>query len=225
MARLHHWLQRNHDWSDRLQQHNPEHFTNLAEQHAPDLLWIGCSDGRVTLERMLDTPAGSVFVQRNLGNVFATNDLNCLAVLQYAVEVLQVPDIMVCGHYGCAAIRHALCHHGSTPVDLWTDQIRFAYERFHQDIDQIESLDDRCNRMAEFNVMAQVFNIARNAVVRDAWEHGQQLSIHGVCYRLDEGRLFSVCESINNPQDLARIHEQGFAFTKAMPSQEASTHP
>jgi len=207
---LNRWLQRNHDWADSLHQNNPTHFAKLAELHAPELLWIGCSDGRVTPDRMLNTPAGSIFVHRNIGNVFASNDLNCLAVLQYAVEMLKVPDIMVCGHYGCAGIRHALCHHGSTPVDLWTDQIRFAYERFHQDIDQIDDLDDRCNRMAEFNVMAQVFNIARNAVVRDAWEHQQPLTIHGVCYRLHEGRLFPVCESISSQQELTRISQKGF---------------
>jgi len=190
------WLKQNKDLADQRQQDDPDFFAKLAEDHAPELLWIGCSDGRVSPDRLLNLPTGSVFVHRNIGNIFASNDLNCLAVLEYAVDVLKVPNIVVCGHHGCGGIRHALTSSGSAPVDLWTDQIRFAYERFHQYLDDIDDFSRRCNRMAEINVQAQVYNISRSSIVRDAWKHGQKLAIHGVCYQIEEGRLFATCESI-----------------------------
>ncbi len=200
------WLQKNETWSANKRLRDPEFFTRQAEDHAPELLWIGCSDGRVPPDSLLDMSAGSVFVHRNIGNIFASNDLNCLAVLEYAVDVLRVADIVVCGHHGCGGIRHALSSSGSAPVDLWTDQIRFAYERFHQYLDDIDDFGQRCDRMAEINVQAQVYNISRSAIVRDAWKHGQKLAIHGVCYKIGEGRLFPVCESICDEQTLERAN-------------------
>ncbi|MDQ6964616.1 MAG: carbonic anhydrase [Mariprofundales bacterium] len=196
------WLEQNRELASLRQQSDPTFFTKLAEDHAPELLWIGCSDGRVSPDNLLNLPAGSVFVHRNIGNLFASNDLNCLAVLEYAVDVLRVPDIVVCGHHGCGGIRHALTSSGSAPVDLWTDQIRFAYERFHQHLDDIEDFTSRCNRMAEINVQAQVYNISRSSIVRDAWQHGERLAIHGMCYKIEEGRLFAACESISGEESL-----------------------
>jgi len=196
------WLEQNKSLADQRHLRDPDFFAKQAEDHAPELLWIGCSDGRVSPDNLLNLPAGSVFVHRNIGNIFASNDLNCLAVLEYAVDVLKVPNIVICGHHGCGGIRHALTSSGSAPVDLWTDQIRFAYERFHQHLDDIEDFSMRCNRMAEINVQAQVYNISRSSIVRDAWKHGQELAIHGVCYKIEEGRLFSTCESICNEASL-----------------------
>ena len=196
------WLSKNRELSDLRQRKDPDFFSKQAEEHAPELLWIGCSDGRVSPDQLLNLAAGSVFVHRNIGNIFASNDLNCLAVLEYAVDVLKVPDIVVCGHHGCGGIRHALTSSGSAPVDLWTDQIRFAYERFHQYLDEIDDFPCRCDRMSEINVQAQVYNISRSSIVRDAWKHGQQLAIHGLCYKIEEGRLFSVCDTICDESSL-----------------------
>ena len=198
------WLAQNRKLADQCQRRDPDFFSRQAEAHAPELLWIGCSDGRVSPDQLLNLPAGSVFVHRNIGNIFASNDLNCLAVLEYAVDVLKVPDIVVCGHHGCGGIRHALSSTGSAPVDLWTDQIRFAYELFHQYLDDINDFSHRCDRMSEINVRAQVYNISRSSIVRDAWKHGQPLAIHGLCYRIEEGRLFAVCESICDEASLQR---------------------
>jgi len=196
------WLNQNRILSDQRLRNDPNFFTKLAEEHAPEMLWIGCSDGRVSPDQLLNLPSGAVFVHRNIGNIFASNDLNCLAVLEYAVDVLKVSDVIVCGHHGCGGIHHALTSSGSAPVDLWTDQIRFAYERFHQHLDDIDNFSKRCDRMAEINVQAQVYNISRSSIVRDAWKHGQPLVIHGICYQIEEGRLFATCESIGNEQDL-----------------------
>jgi carbonic anhydrase len=190
-------LENNRNWVSDTTTGNPGFFEKVAGNHAPELLWIGCSDGRVGPDILTGLPLGSIFVHRNIGNVFASNDLNCLAVLQYAVDELQVPNIIICGHYGCGGIHHALNHHGHTPIDLWVDQIRNVHERFHDELEAIDE-SERLERFTELNVSAQVHNICRSSIVRDAWARGQQLSVHGLVYSIHNGLLKPICKSVSS---------------------------
>jgi len=193
-------LRNNRSWVDETTSSNPTFFSKIAEIHAPELLWIGCSDGRVGPDILTGLPMGSIFVHRNVGNVFASSDLNCLAVLQFAVDELQVPNIIVCGHYGCGGIHRAMNHHGHTPIDLWVDQIRNVYERFHEELETIDE-SERVERFTELNVTAQVHNICRCSIVRDAWERDQPLSVHGMVYSMHNGILKPICKSVSSIQD------------------------
>ena len=188
MPSIQQMLKYNQQWSERVSRENPGFFKAVAQEQQPEILWLGCSDSRVGPDQMVGLPIGSVFVHRNIANIFASNDLNCLAVLEYAIDVLQVPNIVVCGHYGCGGIHAALEHSGIQPVDLWLDQVRFVYHRHADTLNQL-SPADRANRLAEFNVEAQVYNICRNTIVREAWKRGQKINVIGVIYDLHDGLL------------------------------------
>jgi len=181
-------LAANRKWAKEIKDQDPEYFTRAAANQKPELLWIGCSDSRVGPDQLINLPVGSVFVHRNIGNIFATNDLNCLAVLEYAVDELQVPNIIVCGHYGCGGVHASLSHSGIQPVDLWLDQIRFTYQRHAGELARL-SKKKRWNRLAELNVEAQVHNICRNTIVREAWKRGQKINVIGLIYDIHDGRL------------------------------------
>ena len=200
MANIEQILENNRNWVSDTTNSNPAFFSKIAEVHAPELLWIGCSDGRVGPDILTGLPMGSIFVHRNVGNVFASSDLNCLAVLQFAVDELQVPNIIVCGHYGCGGIHRAVNHHGHSPIDLWVDQIRNVYERFHEELESIDE-SERVERFTELNVTAQVHNICRSSIVRDAWERNQPLSIHGLVYSMHNGILKPICKSVSSIED------------------------
>jgi len=201
VATLEKLLENNRKWSASLGDEAPDFLKKLSEEQRPEYLWIGCSDSRVGPDKLVGLPPGSIFVHRNVGNVFASNDLNCLAVLQYAVEILKVPTIIVSGHYDCGGIRAALMPAGTKPIDLWVDQIRNVFERFEDELKAIADTDVRRNRLTELNVTAQVHNICRSAIVQDAWRHGQALSVHGVVYSIHDGRLKDLGISIASLQD------------------------
>ncbi len=181
-------LERNHAWSRRIRGQDPDFFARIAVDQAPDLLWIGCSDSRVGPDTLISLPMGSIFVHRNIANVFAGNDLNCLSVLEYAVDELRIPNIVVCGHYRCGGIHAALWHEGCKAVDLWLDQVRYV-RQCHAD--ELRRLDDeaRWRRLAELNVEAQVGNICRSRIVQEAWRRGQVVHVMGVIYDIHDGLL------------------------------------
>lgn len=181
-------LQYNREWSERLRSEQPDYFVSISADQQPELLWIGCSDARVGPDQLVGMPIGSIFVHRNVGNIFATNDLNSLAVLEYAIDVLQVPNIVVCGHYGCGGVQAALEHSGVQPVDLWLDQVRFVYNRNAEELNALP-LCERANRLAELNVESQVHNLCRNTIVREAWKRGQPVKVTGVIYDIHDGLL------------------------------------
>ncbi|MDQ6971764.1 MAG: carbonic anhydrase [Mariprofundaceae bacterium] len=188
MPTIEQMLEANKKWAGEIKDRDPEYFERAAALQSPELLWIGCSDSRVGPDQLINLPTGSIFVHRNIGNIFATNDLNCLAVLEYAIDELKVPNIVVCGHYGCGGVQAALNHSGIQPVDLWIDQIRFVHNRHKK---ALAALDDkqRSNRLAELNVEAQVHNICRNTIVREAWKRGQEVNVIGLIYDIHDGRL------------------------------------
>ena len=181
-------LDYNHSWAVQVSKDSPDFFKTIAQAQTPETLWIGCSDARVGPDKLAGLPMGSLFVHRNVANIFATNDLNSLAVLEYAIDELKIPNIIVCGHYGCGGIHAALEHSGVQPIDLWLDQVRFVYNRHAKELKKLTP-EKRANRLAELNVEAQVHNICRNTIVREAWKRGQSVNVIGVIFDIHDGHL------------------------------------
>jgi len=154
MPSIREMLAANKQWANDIKEADPQYFIRAAQEQKPELLWVGCADSRVGPDQLIGLPMGSIFVHRNIGNIFATNDLNSLAVLEYAIDELQVPNVMVCGHYGCGGVHAALTHSGIQPVDLWLDQIRFIYQRHEPELARLNE-QQRWDRLAELNVEAQ----------------------------------------------------------------------
>lgn len=186
MAELAQLLSNNKRWAERVKQDDPEFFSRLAAIQRPEYLWIGCSDSRVPANQIVDLAPGELFVHRNIANQVVHTDFNCLAVVQYAIEVLRVKQIIVCGHYGCGGIAAALGHDEYGVVDNWLRHIKdicFAHAAELQGLDGRQMTD----RLCELNVMAQVQNLARTKAVQYAWDRGQSLAIHGWVYSLNDG--------------------------------------
>ena len=182
-------LARNLQWASELTQSDPQFFTRLAHQQAPRYLWIGCSDSRVPANQILGLMPGEIFVHRNVANVVVHSDLNCLSVVQYAVEVLRVRDIIVCGHYGCGGVAAALSDQKLGLIDNWLRHVQDVGRRHAAALDAAGSADMQLKRLCELNVLTQTLNVAETTVVQDAWERGQELAVHGLIYGLDDGIL------------------------------------
>ena len=188
MTDLEHLFERNRRWSDDIKANDSDYFERLSEQQAPDYLWIGCSDSRVPANTLLDLPPGEVFVHRNIANVVSPSDLNFLSVLQFAVEVLKVRVIILCGHYGCGGVQASLEDRDHGLIDNWLNHIRLV-SRLHRATLDAAPAHERANRLCELNVIEQTQNVARTTIIRNAWERGQPLSLHGVVYSLRDGVL------------------------------------
>ncbi len=189
MDALNHLLENNQAWARRINREQPGFFEQLSKQQNPEYLWIGCADSRVPANEIVNLPAGEVFVHRNIANVVVHTDLNCLSVLQYAVEVLKVKHIIVCGHYGCGGVDAAMDAEDYGLIDNWLRHIRDVY-RFHREqLDAIEDAEKRKDRLCELNVIEQVSNVCNTTVTRNAWQRGQQLTVHGWVYHLTDGLI------------------------------------
>lgn len=186
-------LDRNRQWADRIKAANPDYFAKLSLQQAPDILWIGCADSRVPANQILDLPPGEVFVHRNIANVVVPSDLNCLSVLQFAVEVLGVSHILVCGHYGCGGVRAAMAGDDNGLIDNWLNHIRLVHRLHARDLPEDMLQEEALDRLCELNVIEQVDNVCRTTIVRDAWAKGSKLQVHGVVYSLKDGVLNELC--------------------------------
>ncbi|MBT1446042.1 carbonate dehydratase [Shewanella sp. JM162201] len=178
----------NRRWAERILLENPGFFETLAKQQNPEYLWIGCSDSRVPSNQIIDLLPGEVFVHRNIANMVIHTDLNCLSVLQYAVDVLKVKHIMVVGHYGCGGVRAAMGNKRLGLIDNWLGHLRDIY-RLHQN--ELEALDDkaRFDRLCELNVIEQVANVAATTIITEAWARGQDVAVHGWIYGINNGLL------------------------------------
>jgi carbonic anhydrase len=181
-------LERNRAWAERAAAAQPAFFRDLAVGQSPELLWIGCADSRVSANEIVDLKLGEVFVHRNIANVVVHTDLNCLSVLQYAIDVLEVERVIVCGHYGCGGVRAALedTRHGL--IDNWLRHVQDVAEKHAGEIATLPQ-ERGLDRLCELNVIEQVANVCKTTVVEDAWERGQQLDVHGLVYRLEDGLL------------------------------------
>lgn len=179
----------NREWAERIEREKPGFFEQLSKQQNPEYLWIGCADSRVPANEIISLPPGEVFVHRNIANLVVHTDLNCLSVIQYAVEVLKVKHVIVCGHYGCGGVRASMDDSSHGLIDNWLRHIRDVY-RYHRDtLDAIEDLGERHDRLCEMNVIEQVSNVCNTTMVRDAWAKGHKLVVHGWIYHLKDGLL------------------------------------
>lgn len=179
----------NRAWAaDRLRQ-DPKFFSRLAGQQAPAFLWIGCSDSRVPANEIVGLDPGELFVHRNVANIVVHTDVNCLSVLQYAVDVLKVGHVIVCGHYGCGGIRAALDGTAHGLIDNWLQHVQDVQHAHQSELLHLADVDARIDRLAELNVIEQVRNIARTTIVQDAWRRDQPLNVHGLIYGLKDGLL------------------------------------
>lgn len=184
-------IDRNVKWAEGILEKDPEFFQKLANQQSPEYLWIGCSDSRVPANQIVDLPPGEVFVHRNIANVVVHTDLNCLSVIQYAVEVLKVKHIIVCGHYGCGGIAAALQDRKLGLIENWLRHIRDV-ARFNAA--ELEGLNetDTINRLCELNVKEQVTNVCNTSILRDAWASGREIYVHGWIYDVKNGLIRDV---------------------------------
>jgi carbonic anhydrase len=188
MAALDHLFEKNRAWAARIVAREPDFFARLAAQQAPEYLWIGCSDSRVPANEIVGLLPGELFVHRNVANLVIHTDLNCLSVLQFAVDVLRVKHVIVCGHYGCGGVRAALASERHGLIDNWLRHVQDIRERYASMVDAVDG-EARLNRLCELNVVEQVLHVCETTIVQDAWAREQPLTVHGWIYGLDDGRL------------------------------------
>ncbi len=187
MDSLNNLLENNKKWSQKVRENNPHFFTNLAMQQSPEYVWIGCSDSRVSASNIVGLMPGEVFVHRNLANLVVHTDMNCLSVLQFAVEVLKVKHIIVCGHYGCGGVRAALENKRLGLIDNWLRHIQDTAVLYDEVLSGIEDIDKRADKLCELNIVEQVLNVGETTIVQDAWLQQQDLTVHGWIYDLKDG--------------------------------------
>lgn len=196
----------NKRWVEEMRKTHPDFFKKLSEQHNPEYLWIGCSDSRVPANEITGMMPGEIFVHRNIANLVIHTDLNCLSVIQYAVDVLKVKHIIVCGHYGCGGIAAALSNKDHGLIDNWLRHIKDIY-RYHQEkMDSLKTDNEKNDLLAELNVIEQVANICHTTFVQNAWKNGQKLAIHGWIYRLEEGILKDLNVCVTSLDEISHIH-------------------
>lgn len=203
MTHLDDLLQRNHAWSDAMSAQDPTFFKRLSEQQAPKYLWIGCSDSRVPANQIIDMAPGEVFVHRNVANVVVHTDLNALSTIQFAVDVLKVSHILVVGHYGCGGVQAVLEEKRLGLVDNWLRHVADVRNKHAQALEQFADPHERHARLCELNVIEQAVNVCQTTVVQDAWERGQDLSVHGWIYSLRDGRVRDLGMHVSNSTHIA----------------------
>jgi carbonic anhydrase len=185
-------FERNRRWAERTRRADPEFFARLSRQQTPELLWIGCADSRVPANQIIDLPSGEVFVHRNIANVVVHSDLNCLSVIQYAVEMLRVKHIIVCGHYGCGGVTASLGDEEHGLIDNWLRHIKDV-QRLHAEVLRGLEGEARVDRLCELNVVEQVYNVCTTTIVRNAWRGGADLTVHGWVYSIRDGVMRFLC--------------------------------
>lgn len=194
-------FENNRLWAMDELEKDPEYFQDLARQQSPKYLWIGCSDSRVPANEIVGLRPGDIFVHRNVSNLVVHSDLNCLAVIQYAVDVLKVRHIIVCGHYGCGGIAAAISHEEHGLIDNWLLHVRDLSHRFEFELSTIKDEQSRFDRLCELNVTAQAINVGSTTIVRDAWRRKQELTIHAVVYSIHDGLLKDLGSTMSNQEE------------------------
>lgn len=195
-------FRKNREWAATMVERDPDFFRKLAAQQAPEYLWIGCSDSRVPANEIVGLAPGELFVHRNIANVVVHTDLNCLSVLQFAVDVLKVRHIIVCGHYGCSGVHAALAHKRVGLADNWLRHVQDVQQSYDRYLGDALPSRVRQERMCELNVIDQVKNLCQTTVVQDAWDKGQLLTVHGWIYGLKDGLLRNLGVTIDAPDQV-----------------------
>ena len=183
----------NKAWAKEKQSTDPDYFARLSTIQTPKFLWIGCSDSRVPADRITGTEPGEIFVHRNIANLVVNTDINMLSVLQYAVEVLKVEHVIVCGHYGCGGVAAAMGNHHYGIINHWLKEIKDVYHTQRAEVDALPTPQERTDRLVELNVMAQVFNLSKTSIVQQAWKTEKRPQLHGWVYGLTDGIIKEVC--------------------------------
>jgi carbonic anhydrase len=200
-------LDNNKAWVEKKLGEDPTFFKHLAEGQSPPLLWIGCSDSRVPANEITGTKAGEVFVHRNIANMVVHTDMNMLSVLDYAVNVLKVSHVIVCGHYGCGGVKAAMGNNSFGVIDNWIRHIKDIYRFNKEKLDSIQNEDERFNKFVEINVKEQVYNLAKTSIVQNAWNNGQNLTIHGWVYGLNSGYVTDLEVNFSSNKDLPEVYQ------------------
>ncbi len=209
MQKLPKLFENNRIWADGITKSNPSFFKELSKQQTPEYLWIGCSDSRVPANDIVGLMPGELFVHRNVGNLVIHTDMNCLSVLQFAVDILKVRHVIVCGHYGCGGVKTALddCSHGL--IDNWLRHICDIYSRKSSEFAGISDPEKRMDLLCELNVAEQVINVGNTTIVKDAWSRGQELAVHGWIYGISDGLLKDLNTCLASTRDLENFLRRG----------------
>lgn len=211
MSNLSHLFENNRLWAETIRQQDPDFFTKLSHQQSPTYLWIGCSDSRVPANQIVGLLPGELFVHRNVANLVVHTDLNCLSVMQFAVDILKVKHIMVVGHYGCSGVGAALRRDRIGLSDNW---LRHVQDVRHKHEKYLTSLPDQANiadRLCELNVIEQAANVCHTTIVRDAWERGQQLAIHGWIYGIQHGELRDLNMTVSDYHEIQTVYRSAIS--------------
>jgi carbonic anhydrase len=208
--KLEHLLANNKNWSERVKQQQPTFFADLALQQSPEYVWIGCSDSRVSASNIVGLLPGEVFVHRNIANLVNHTDMNCLSVLQFAVEVLKVKHIIVCGHYRCGGVQAALENKRHGLIDNWLRHIQDTANLYDEFLARFENMEEKLDKLCELNVVEQVMNVSETTIVQDAWERGQSLTVHGWIYSIKDGIIKNLDVSLENRVELKSLRKMLF---------------
>jgi len=210
-------FENNRRWASQQTQSDPDFFNRLLQQQSPEYLWIGCSDSRVPANEIVGLLPGELFVHRNVANLVVKNDLNCLSVIQFAVDALKVKHIIICGHYGCGGVKAVLDNTKIGLVDDWLDNLKPVKENFQRNLFEIKDDALRFNKLCELNVVEQVFNVCKTDIIQRAWQRAQNLSVHGWIYDIKDGLLqdLNVCISNSDNLDKARNTAISKIFTES----------
>jgi carbonic anhydrase len=208
MKNLNELLENNRAWAEGIKTRDPEFFQKLAQQQNPRYLWIGCSDSRVPSTQLVGLPPGEMFVHRNVANVVVHTDVNCLSVIQFAVDVLKVDHVIVCGHYGCGGVQAAIDNLQLGLIDNWLRHVQDVMHNHAEILANITDAEQRLNRVCELNVIEQVLNVSRTTIVQNAWARGQELAVHGWIYGIENGLLRDLDIRIANQMELQEAYEE-----------------
>ena len=211
MTRLEHLFEKNKAWAARIRQQDPDFFVKLSRQQTPEYLWIGCSDSRVPANEIVGLLPGELFVHRNVANLVVHTDLNCLSVLQFAVDVLKVKHIIVCGHYGCSGVNAALRRHRIGLSDNWLRHVQDVRSRHESALVKAGSESEVADRLCELNVIEQVANVCHTTIAREAWERGQSLVVHGWAYGIQDGLLRDLKVTVTRYEDALPVYQSAIA--------------
>jgi carbonic anhydrase len=198
----------NRAWAEGIRRRDPEFFAKLSRQQSPDYLWIGCADSRVPANEIVNLLPGELFVHRNVANVVVHSDLNCLSVLQYAVDVLKVEHVIVCGHYGCGGVQAAMRDARFGLIDNWLRHVQDVMKKHGAQLAALADERSRLDRLCELNVIEQVVHVCQTTIVQDAWARGEKLAVHGWVYALSDGLLRDLAMCVTRPGELAPAYER-----------------
>jgi carbonic anhydrase len=204
-------FEKNRAWSERIRASDPQFFARLSRQQRPRYLWIGCADSRVPANEIVDLAPGELFVHRNIANVVVHTDLNCLSVMQFAVDLLKVEHIIVCGHFGCSGVATALTNRRVGLADNWLRHIQDVQAKHEERLAAIADVAARIDRLCELNAVEQVANVCQTTIVRDAWDRGQDLSVHGWVYGLEDGLIRDLHTTVSGPEAAAAAYRAALA--------------